>query len=65
MGIYKLLIMEDALRALIITRSTSREIQTQARKLGFTTLREDGFSKAKQGLTTLEEVLRVTREIEE
>lgn len=64
MGIYELLIMEDALHALIMTRGTSREIQAHARRSGFTTLREDGFSKAKQGFTTLEEVLRVTREIE-
>jgi type IV pilus assembly protein PilB len=65
MGIYELLIMEDALRALIITRGTSSEIHARAKKSGFTTLREDGLSKAKQGFTTLEEVLRVTREIEE
>lgn len=65
MGIYELLIMEDALRALIIRRATSREILAQAKISGFITLREDGFSKAKQGFTTLEEVLRVTREMEE
>jgi type IV pilus assembly protein PilB len=65
MGMYELLIMEDALRSLIIRRATSREVLAQARKSGFITLREDGFSKAKQGFTTLEEVLRVTREIEE
>jgi type IV pilus assembly protein PilB len=64
-GIYELLIMEDSLRAMIITRATSREIQVQAIKSGFVTLRDDGLSKAAQGFTSLEEVLRVTQDIEE
>ncbi len=65
MGIYELLILDDALRAMIITRATSREIQLQAKKTDFMTIREDGLLKAAQGHTTLEEVLRVTQEIEE
>jgi type IV pilus assembly protein PilB len=64
-GIYELLIMEDSLRAMIISRATSRDIQAQAKKSGFVTLREDGLSKAAQGFTSLEEVLRVTQEIGE
>jgi type IV pilus assembly protein PilB len=65
MGIYELLIMDDGLRAMIIKRATAREIQLQAKKEGFMTLREDGLLKAVHGQSTLEEVLRVTQEIEE
>ncbi|MBI3621365.1 MAG: Flp pilus assembly complex ATPase component TadA [Nitrospirae bacterium] len=65
MGIYELLILDDALRTQIIARATAREIQIQAKKSGFMTLREDGLLKAAHGRTTLEEVLRVTQEIEE
>jgi type IV pilus assembly protein PilB len=65
MGIYELLIMDDHLRAMVIARATSREIQLQAKKTGFMTIREDGLLKAAHGHTTLEEVLRVTQEIEE
>jgi general secretion pathway protein E len=50
---------------MIIARATARDIQLQAKKSGFITLREDGLSKAARGLTTLEEVMRVTQEIEE
>ena len=65
MGIYELLILDDPVRAMIIARATARDIQLQAKKSGFITLREDGLSKAARGLTTLEEVMRVTQEIEE
>ncbi len=64
-GIFELLLVDDAIRALIVGRTSAREIQTTARQSGFTTLREDGLVKATRGLTTLEEVLRVTQEIEE
>jgi type II secretion system protein E len=64
-GIFELLLIDDAIRSLIVSRSSSREVQTAARKSGFTTLRENGLGKAAKGLTTLEEVMRVTQEIEE
>ena len=65
MGIYELLILDDAVRAMIIARATAREIQQQAKKTGFTTLRDDGLAKAARGLTTLEEVMRITQELEQ
>jgi type II secretory ATPase GspE/PulE/Tfp pilus assembly ATPase PilB-like protein len=64
-GIFELLLIDDAIRALIVRRTSAREVQTTARKSGFTTLRENGLGKAAKGLTTLEEVMRVTQEIEE
>ncbi|MEW6325016.1 MAG: ATPase, T2SS/T4P/T4SS family [Nitrospirota bacterium] len=64
-GIFELLLIDDAIRALIVSRASARELQVAARKVGFSTLREDGLAKAAGGVTTLQEVLRVTQEIEE
>ena len=64
-GIFELLLIDDAIRSLIVSRSSARDIQAAARKTGFATMREDGLAKAVTGVTTLQEVLRVTQEIEE
>jgi type II secretory ATPase GspE/PulE/Tfp pilus assembly ATPase PilB-like protein len=64
-GIFELLVADDTIRALIVSRAIAREIQVAARRSGFTTLREDGLLKAVRGQTTLQEVLRVTQEIED
>ena len=48
------------LRDLILKRRPEAEIKQQARRIGMTTLREDGMAKVLAGVTTLEEVLRVT-----
>ena len=45
---------------LIIKRATSTEIQHKAVEQGMVTMRQDGYLKALQGITTLEEVNRVT-----
>jgi type IV pilus assembly protein PilB len=44
---------------LIVKRSTSAEIQRKAVEQGMITLRQDGYLKALQGITTIEEVNRV------
>ena len=59
-GIYELLIVDDTVRQLILTKATSQIIRESARKKGMTTLREDGWKKVAKGITTVEEVLRVT-----
>ena len=59
-GIYELLVVDDAVRQLILTKATSQIIRESARKKGMTTLREDGWKKVAKGITTVEEVLRVT-----
>ena len=64
-GIFELLAIDDEIRSLIVGRASAREIQAAAKQVGFTTLREDGLVKATKGHTTLEEVLRVTQEIDE
>ena len=61
-GIREALEVSEAIQQMIVKRATSDEIEAQARKEGMLTMLEDGFIKAIQGLTSLEEVLRVTRE---
>lgn len=61
-GIYEVLGINGAIEKLIITNSTSEQIQDQAITDGMTTMQGDGLVKTLRGNTTLEEVLRVTRE---
>ena len=59
-GIYELVPISATLRAMITARASTAEMTAQARSEGWRMLREDGFLKARQGITTVEEVLRVT-----
>ena len=59
-GIYELLVVDDSIRELILKKSTAQTICDQARKMGMRTLREDGWDKVVKGITTVEEILRVT-----
>jgi len=61
-GIREALDVSDSIKELIMKRANSDEIETQARKEGMLTMLEDGFVKAVQGQTSLEEIMRVTRE---
>jgi type II secretion system protein E len=61
MGIYELLILNEALRPLILNRAPSSTIAQRAIEHGMRTLRHDGWNKVRAGLTTIEEVLRVTQ----
>lgn len=58
-GIYEVLPVTATIKELIIKRATSDQITSQARKEGMRTMIEDGFVKAAQGVTSIEEVLRV------
>lgn len=58
-GLYEVMDVSETIQALIVKRSTSAEIQRQASAEGMVTMRQDGYLKALQGLTTLEEVNRV------
>ena len=60
-GIYELLILNEALRPLILNRSAASTIAQKAMEAGMRTLRTDGWNKVKTGKTTIEEVLRVTQ----
>lgn len=61
-GIYEVLGINSAIQKLITANATSEQIQTQAILDGMTTMQTDGLVKTLRGNTTLEEVLRVTKE---
>ncbi len=61
-GIYELLAVDESLRRLILDRSDAATIRQTAIKQGMQTLADDGWFKVVQGLTTSQEVLRVTQE---
>ena len=61
-GIFEVLPINESIKELIVKGTTSDEIQAQAQKEGMRTMIEDGFLKAAQGITSIEEVLRVVIE---
>ena len=58
-GLYEVMDISEQIQELIVRRATSAEIQRKAMEQGMITMRQDGYLKALQGLTTLEEVNRV------
>ena len=62
LSIIELLLMTDELRRLVMKHATSGEIERRARDQGMRTMYEDGMLKALAGITSAEEVLRVTQE---
>jgi type IV pilus assembly protein PilB len=62
MGIYEVLEVDDEIGKLIISHATTEEIQRKAIENGMITMQQDGFLKALEGITTVEEILRVTKE---
>jgi len=58
-GIFESLPVTESIKELIVKGATSDQIQGQAQKEGMKTMVEDGFIKAAQGITSIEEVLRV------
>ncbi|MBM4331505.1 MAG: type II secretion system protein GspE [Deltaproteobacteria bacterium] len=61
-GTYEMLIMSEAIRQLIMKKADSATVGRKAVEEGMKTLREDGARKVISGITTLEEVVRVTQE---
>lgn len=61
-GIYEVLQASEKIRALIINKGTESDINKIATSEGMITLLQDGYLKALEGVTTLEEVLRVAKE---
>ncbi|WP_431604126.1 type II secretion system ATPase GspE [Candidatus Methylocalor cossyra] len=60
LAILEFLVMSDAIRRLVMSHAQARQIEEQALSEGMHTMYEDGLRKAVLGLTTIEEVLRVT-----
>jgi len=61
-GIYEILMIDDELREMIVSKADASEIKAKAISKGMLTLREDGAKRVTAGLTTTEEILRVTQE---
>jgi len=61
-GIFEVLPITDAISKLILERSPSSEIEKKAKEEGMITLKQDGYQKVVEGLTTIEEILRVAQE---
>jgi len=61
-GIYEIIEVDEEIRSLIVQRKSSGEIKQQALRAGMATLRDDGWSKVLEGVTTIEEVLRVSED---
>lgn len=59
-GLYEVMDVTEEIQQLIVRRATTSEIQHKAIEQGMITMRQDGYLKALQGITTLEEVNRVT-----
>ncbi|MBV9159136.1 MAG: type II/IV secretion system protein, partial [Candidatus Kaiserbacteria bacterium] len=61
-GIYEVLPVTSTIKELVMANATGDKIEEQAKKEGMLTMAEDGIFKAAQGITTIEEVLRVVTE---
>ncbi len=60
--INEVLVVDDAIRSAIHRKATAVEIKKETKKQGMTSMIEDGFLKAKAGITTIEEILRTLHE---
>ncbi|HQY88390.1 MAG TPA: ATPase, T2SS/T4P/T4SS family [Tepidisphaeraceae bacterium] len=60
LGIYEMMVIDDQLRDMITRNPDVNQLRKVCRERGLVSLREDGFDKARAGLTTIDEVLRVT-----
>lgn len=61
-GIYEILIIDDEVRQMILNKTDANTIKTRAMGKGMRLLRQDGARKVLMGITTTEEILRVTQE---
>jgi general secretion pathway protein E len=61
-GIYELMMVTDGIRQLVIANSSANAIKKRAVEEGLLTLRDDGIRQVLEGLTSLDEVMRVTQE---
>jgi len=61
-GIFEILLLSEKIKDLIAAKNDSQKIMQQAVAEGMITMMEDGLFKVQEGLTTIEEVLRATRE---
>ncbi len=60
LGLYEVMPMKEEVKELVLSRSSTSEVKKEAIRLGMKTLRQSGIAKIKEGVTTIEEVLRST-----
>jgi type II secretory ATPase GspE/PulE/Tfp pilus assembly ATPase PilB-like protein len=61
-GLFELLLVDDVIEEMVLRRASSAEIKLSAQERGLVTLREEGWQKVLDGVTSVEEVTRVTHE---
>jgi type II secretory ATPase GspE/PulE/Tfp pilus assembly ATPase PilB-like protein len=61
-GIFEMMDVNDEIRRLIMSNADASVLTQAARRNGMRNLREDGWKKIRDGLTTVDEVMRVTQE---
>jgi general secretion pathway protein E len=64
LGLFEILMLDEPLRALILTHPDATSVREYAERRGLKNLRQDGAAKVRAGLTTTEEVLRVVQQDE-
>ncbi|MBI1923945.1 type II/IV secretion system protein, partial [Candidatus Poribacteria bacterium] len=62
-AIHEVMAMNDAIREMVLKGASGYEIKQAAMENGMKTLRQDGLEKVAQGITTLEEILKITLEV--
>ena len=60
LGLYEVMPMKEEVKELVLSRASTTETKKEAIRLGMKTLRQSGISKVRNGMTTIEEVLRTT-----
>lgn len=60
-AIFEIMVLDDSLKNLILETYDSNQIKNEALRLGMVTLRQDGIAKVLKGVSTIEEIMRVTR----
>jgi type II secretory ATPase GspE/PulE/Tfp pilus assembly ATPase PilB-like protein len=63
-GLFELVVISEAIQKLTVQKATESEIREQALKEGYRTMRQEGLVKVTEGITTIEEVIRVTSGVE-
>ncbi|MBI3856191.1 MAG: type II/IV secretion system protein, partial [Planctomycetes bacterium] len=60
-GVFELLVVDDEMREMILRREAANRLKKYAIDHGMKTLRDDGWDRVRSGLTSAEEVLRITK----
>jgi general secretion pathway protein E len=61
-GVYELMVVDEAVQAMVHNRASEHDLGAAARAAGLRSMREDGDRLVREGITSAEEVIRVTRD---